>query len=51
MGSSTCRLARDIDLLLVDERDLADRVLPAGRLREPLANASSAHAVIVPAAR
>ena len=49
-GFQHVRLARDIDLLLADERDLADRVLPSGRLREPLANASSAHAVIVPGA-
>ena len=33
-------LARDIDLLLVDEADLNDHVLPAGRLREPLAHAA-----------
>ncbi len=30
MGFSTCTLARDVDLLLVDESDLTDRVLPAG---------------------
>lgn len=49
-GFQHVRLARDIDLLLVDEGDLADRVLPAGRLREPLTNAVSAHAVIAPVA-
>jgi len=48
-GFQHVRLWRDVDLLLVDERDLVDRVLPAGRLREPLANAAAAHAVIVPA--
>ncbi|MBS1816563.1 MAG: tetraacyldisaccharide 4'-kinase [Acidobacteria bacterium] len=47
-GFQHVRLARDIDLLLADESDLDDRVLPAGRLREPLANAAVAHAVIVP---
>ena len=47
-GFQHVKLARDIDLLLVDAVDLADRVLPGGRLREPLANASLAHAVIVP---
>lgn len=47
-GFQHVTLARDIDLLLADERDLDDRVLPAGRLREPLANASVAHALIVP---
>ena len=49
-GFQHVQLWRDIDLLLVDEQDLGDRVLPAGRLREPLANAAAAHAVIVPAA-
>jgi len=49
-GFQHVQLWRDVDLLLVDERDLDDRVLPAGRLREPLANAAAAHAVIVPAA-
>jgi len=47
-GFQHVKLARDIDLLLADERDLDDRVLPAGRLREPLSNASVAHALIVP---
>src|SRR5439155_24299932 len=46
-GFQHLALARDVDLLLVDESDLADRVLPAGRLREPLANASAAHALLV----
>jgi tetraacyldisaccharide 4'-kinase len=48
-GFQHLTLARDVDLLLVDERDLSDRVLPAGRLREPLANASAAHALLVTA--
>ena len=47
-GFQHVTLARDIDLLLADDRDLDDRVLPAGRLREPLSNASAAHALIVP---
>lgn len=47
-GFQHVRLARDVDLLLADERDLEDRVLPAGRLREPLSNAAVAHALIVP---
>lgn len=47
-GFQHVKLARDIDLLLADERDLDDRVLPAGRLREPLPNASVAHGLIVP---
>ena len=48
-GFQHVQLWRDVDLLLVDEADLADRVLPAGRLREPLANGAAAHALIVPA--
>jgi tetraacyldisaccharide 4'-kinase len=46
-GFQHLTLARDVDLLLIDEPDLADRVLPAGRLREPLANAAAAHALLV----
>jgi tetraacyldisaccharide 4'-kinase len=46
-GFQHLTLARDVDLLLVDEDDLGDRVLPAGRLREPLANAAAAHALLV----
>jgi tetraacyldisaccharide 4'-kinase len=48
-GFQHVTLARDLDLLLIDERDLSDQVLPAGRLREPLANASVAHALLVTA--
>lgn len=46
-GFQHVKLGRDVDLLLVDEGDLVDRVLPAGRLREPLANARLADAVLV----
>ena len=45
-GFQHVRLRRDINLLLVEETDLADRVLPAGRLREPLAAARSADALL-----
>jgi len=48
-GFQHLALARDVDLLLVDEGDLTDQVLPAGRLREPLANAAAAHALLVTA--
>jgi tetraacyldisaccharide 4'-kinase len=41
-------LARDVDLLAMLPEDLTDRVLPAGRLREPLASARAADAVLVP---
>ena len=46
-GFQHVTLDRDVDLLLVDEGDLNDRVLPAGRLREPLVNAAAADAVLV----
>src|SRR5204862_2454939 len=46
-GFQHLALARDIDLLLVDEHDLTDCVLPAGRLREPLVNATAAHALLI----
>lgn len=42
-------LERDVDLLLVDEEDLEDAPLPAGRLREPLAGAAMADAALVAA--
>ncbi len=40
-------LARDVDLLLVDEEDLSDKPLPEGRLREPLTSAPVADALLV----
>lgn len=41
-------LHRDVDLLLLSERDLADpRTFPAGRLREPLEAARAADAAVV----
>lgn len=44
-------LERDVDLLVLDPADLADpRLLPAGRLREPLEVARHADAAIVRAA-
>lgn len=46
-GFQHLALARDLDLLLVSEDDLADRVLPAGRLREPLEAAAVADALLV----
>jgi tetraacyldisaccharide 4'-kinase len=47
-GFQHLQLARDVDLLIVSPRDLDDRVLPAGRLREPADAARVADAVIVP---
>jgi tetraacyldisaccharide 4'-kinase len=46
-GFQHVRLARDVDLLLVDPGDLEDRVLPAGRLREPVSSAAAADALVV----
>ena len=42
-------LARTLDLLVVSEDDLGDRVMPSGRLREPLAAAAVADAALVAA--
>src|SRR3984957_15361611 len=41
------RLARDFDIVLVTPEDARDRLLPAGRLREPLAALSRADAVVL----
>jgi tetraacyldisaccharide 4'-kinase len=46
-GFQHLRLDRDLDLLLVDASVLDERVLPAGRLREPIAAARCADAVLV----
>lgn len=46
-GFQHLALARDVNLLLSSEEDLADRPLPAGRLREPLSAARVADAVLV----
>ena len=40
-------LARDVELLVVDEEDLSDKLLPEGRLREPLTTAPLADALLV----
>jgi tetraacyldisaccharide 4'-kinase len=48
-GFQHVQLARDVDLVIVDQADLHDRVLPMGRLREPLTNAVAADAVLVTA--
>ncbi|MBI2187412.1 MAG: tetraacyldisaccharide 4'-kinase [Acidobacteria bacterium] len=41
-------LARDVDLLVVSAADLEDRLLPLGRLREPLEAARAADGLLVP---
>jgi tetraacyldisaccharide 4'-kinase len=42
-------LARDFDIVLMTERDFDDRMLPSGRLREPLSSLARADAVVLPA--
>jgi tetraacyldisaccharide 4'-kinase len=46
-GFQHLALARDIDLLVTSDDDLADRPLPIGRLREPLSAAAVADAALV----
>src|SRR5580700_9354277 len=40
-------LARDFDIVLVTPEDTRDRLLPAGRLREPVTSLSRANAVVL----
>jgi tetraacyldisaccharide 4'-kinase len=40
-------LARDFDIVLVTAQDLLDRMLPWGRLREPLTSLDRANAIVV----
>jgi len=42
-------LARDFDIVLMTERDFDDRLLPSGKLREPLSSLARADAVVLPA--
>ncbi len=46
-GFQHVQLARDIDLLVISTADLDERLLPWGRLREPLAAAAAADALLV----
>ncbi len=41
-------LARDFDIVLMTERDFEDRLLPSGRLREPLSSLRRADAIALP---
>jgi tetraacyldisaccharide 4'-kinase len=43
------QLHRDVDILLIDDRDLQDHLLPAGNLREPLGAMSRANVLAIPA--
>jgi tetraacyldisaccharide 4'-kinase len=49
-GFQHLELGRTADLLLVDESDLTEPLLPAGRLREPIEAAKAADALLVTAA-
>jgi tetraacyldisaccharide 4'-kinase len=46
-GFQHLRLERTIDLLVLSSADLAEKLLPSGRLREPLSAAQVADAVLV----
>jgi len=50
-GFQHLQLARDVDLLVVHPRDLDERVLPAGRLREPPSAGTAADALLVAGTR
>ena len=50
-GFQHVQLARSVDLLIVAPADLVDRVLPSGRLREPIDAARAADAVLVPGSK
>jgi tetraacyldisaccharide 4'-kinase len=41
-------LVRDFDIVLMTERDFDDRMLPSGRLREPLSSLQRADAIVLP---
>jgi tetraacyldisaccharide 4'-kinase len=43
------QLHRDVNILLLDGRDVQDHLLPAGNLREPLKAMSRAHIIGIPA--
>jgi tetraacyldisaccharide 4'-kinase len=43
------QLYRDVDVLLLSRADFADRLLPAGNLREALNAAARAHVIAIPA--
>ena len=39
-------IARDLDIVLINKKDLLDRILPFGRLREPLESLQRAHVIM-----
>ena len=46
-GFQHVRLKRDIDIVMIEPRDLDDRVMPSGRLREPASALAAAHAIVM----
>jgi tetraacyldisaccharide 4'-kinase len=48
-GFQHLQLNRALDIVVVRRRDLEDRVMPFGRLREPLSAIATAHAAVVDA--
>ncbi|MDQ3171119.1 MAG: tetraacyldisaccharide 4'-kinase, partial [Acidobacteriota bacterium] len=46
-GFQHLRLHRDVDIVMLDPGDLQDRVVPVGRLREPIDALSSAQGIVV----
>jgi tetraacyldisaccharide 4'-kinase len=48
-GFQQRQLHRDVNILLLDEKDLWDELLPAGNLREPVAASRRATVVAIPA--
>ena len=46
-GFQHMQLARDVDLVIVNARDLEDRPLPFGRLREPVEALRAATAIVI----
>lgn len=46
-GFQHLKLARDIDVVMIDPRDLDGRVMPSGRLREPIDALAAADAVVL----
>lgn len=41
------RIYRDLDIVLIREKDLRDRLLPFGRLREPIEGIKRAHVIVL----
>lgn len=46
-GFQHVRVARDVDIVMIDPRDLGEDILPSGRLREPIDALNHADAIVV----